>query len=596
LSPSSSGLRAACQTLLLVAALATGSFVSAADDVAAGRRIYMEGVLPSGKPLTGLRFGDVTVAGEEAACVKCHRRSGMGAVEGEILVAPITGNYLFMPPDKTLLANMDPRRGKSFNLSHPPYDDASLALAIRVGRNANQVTMNEMMPRYNIDDDALRALTAYLRQLNVERSPGAGDKAVRFATIVAPGAAPERRQVFVDMLKAAVTGKNASTVVGAQTYGRRHMTSAAEMVLGTERRWELDVWELTGEPATWGAQLEAYYRANPPFAVLSGLTNGHWMQVHEFCEARQLPCWFPLTDLPPVRGGDFYSLYFSRGVLLEADVLASHLKSRAGPKPARLVQIHRDDETGRAAAGQLRKAMAGSGIAVESQPWQDASAKTLAKLLAVAGPKDEVMLWLPAENRALLAEVAPPKAQRVYLSGQLASGERGVPSNWKGAMRIVYPFELPQRRDLNLSYFRQWLRLKRLPMVDELFQARLYFAMTYMTDTVAEMLDNLHRDYLLERAENMISRREGSRAQEEDQARQAMHKATRALLASRRAAGDMGPETADPQELGLRHSTTVFPVLELGPGQRFASKGAYIVRYADSHSDTLVAETPWIIP
>lgn len=596
MSPSSSGLRAASQTLLLVAALVTGSIVSAADDVAVGRRIYMEGVLPSGKPLTGLRFGDVTVAGEEAACVKCHRRSGMGAVEGEILVAPITGNYLFMPPDKTLLANMDPRRGKSFNLSHPPYDDASLALAIRMGRNANQLTMNEMMPRYEIDDESLRALTAYLRQLNVERSPGASDKAVRFATIVAPGVAPERQQVFVDMLKAAVTGKNASTVVGAQTYGRRHMTSAAEMVLGTERRWELDVWELKGEPATWRAQLEAYYRAAPPFAVLSGLANGGWEPVHEFCEAQQLPCWFPLTDLPPARGGDFYSVYFSRGVLLEADVLASHLKSRAGAKPARLVQIHRDDETGRAAAAQLRKAMAGTGIAVESQPWRDASATTLAKLLAVAGPRDEIMLWLPVESRAQLADAAPPKAQRVYLSGQLASGERGVPSNWKGVVRVIYPFELPQRRDLNLSYFRQWLRLKRLPMVDELLQARLYFAMTYMTDTVAEMLDNLHRDYLLERAENMISRREGTRAQEEDMARQQMRKAARALLASRRAAGDVGPETADPQELGLRHSTTVFPVLELGPGQRFASKGAYIVRFADSHSDTLVAETPWIIP
>jgi hypothetical protein len=577
--------------------MATGSVVSAAGDVEAGRRIYMEGVLPSGKPLTGLRFGNVIVSGEEAACVKCHRRSGMGAVEGEIIVAPVTGNYLFTPPDKTLLANMDPRRGKNFNLSHPPYTDASLALAIRGGRNANAVTMNEMMPRYRIDDESLRALTAYLRQLSIERSPGATDTSVRFATIVAPGVAPERQQIFVDMVRAAVTGKNASTVVGAQAHGRRHMTSAAEMVLGTERRWELDVWELKGEPSTWPEQLEAYYRAAPPFAVLSGLDNGNWAPVHGFCEARQLPCWFPLTDLPPVRSGDFYSVYFSRGVLLEADVLARHLKSRTDPKPARLVQIYRDDETGRAAAEQLRVALADSGIAVESQPWRHATPEALAALLAGVAPGDELMLWLPADQRPLLAGVAAPKAHRIYLSGQLASGEKGLPESWKGgSVRIVYPFELPQKRDLNLSYFRQWLRLKRLPMVDELLQARLYFAMTYMTDTVAEMLDNLHRDYLLERAENMISRREGTRAQEEDMAKQQMHKATLALLASRRAAGNTGAENAEPQQLGLRHSTTVFPVLELGPGQRFASKGAYIVRFADSHSDTIMAETPWIIP
>lgn len=596
MSPSSSALRALFR-ILLVATLATGSVVSAAGDVEVGRRIYMEGMLPSGKPLTGMRFGNVTVSGEEAACVKCHRRSGMGAVEGEIIVAPITGNYLFAPPDKTLLANMDPRRGKNFNMSHPAYTDASLALAIRSGRNANALSMNEMMPRYRIDDDSLRALTAYLRQLSVERSPGASDTAVRFATIVTPGGSPERQQIFVDMVRAAVTGKNASTVVGAQAHGRRHMTSAAEMVLGTERRWELDVWALQGEPDTWPAQLDAYYRAAPPFAILSGLDNGHWSTVHEYCESRQVPCWFPLTDLPPVRPGDYYSVYFSRGVLLEAEVLAKHLATRPEGRPARLVQIYRDDETGRAAADALRQALAGSGITLESQPWRDASTDGLAAQLATVTPGDELMLWLPADQRVLLAGIAAPKARRIYFSGQLGSGEKGLPEAWKGGnVRLVYPFELPQKRDLNLSYFRQWLRLKRLPMVDELMQARLYFAMTYMTDTVAEMLDNLHRDYLLERAENMISRREGTRAQEEDMARQQMHKATRALLASRRAAGNTGPETAEPQQLGLRHSTTVFPVLELGPGQRFASKGAYIVRFADTHSDTLVADTPWLIP
>jgi cytochrome c553 len=582
--------------LALSLALPLAAGAASGDLVEAGQRIYRDGVLPSGKPLTGVRLGDVVVSGAEAACVKCHRRSGMGAIEGEFVVAPITGNYLFTPPDKTLLANMDPRRGKGFNLTHPPYDDASLAMAIRNGRNANGQAMNSMMPRYSLDDESLRALTAYLRQLTIETSPGADRTSVRFATILTPGISPARRQVFIDMVKAAVVGKNASTVVGAQAYGRRHMASAAEMVLGTERRWELDIWELEGEPSTWQAQLAAYYAKTPVFAVMSGLGDGDWSPVHQFCETRQLPCWFPVTDVPPVRSADFYSVYFSRGALLEADVMASHWQSRPAGKPAKVLQIFADDESGRAGAEQLRRALAGSGIALESQPWRHGSPQTFAALLATAGSDDEVMLWLPAEAKPLLAEIAPPKAKHVYLSGQLAAGEHGIPEAWKRVVAIVYPFELPQKRDLNLSYFRQWLRLKRIPMVDELMQARLYFAMTYLTDTMSEMLDNLYRDYLLERAENMISRREGSRAQDEDQARQSMHRATRALLASRRAAGDVSPETADPQTLGLRQSTTVFPRLELASGQRFASKGAYIVRFADPHSDTVIAETPWIVP
>lgn len=571
--------------------------VAATDDlVAAGQRIYREGVLPSGKPLTGVRLGDVVVTAAEAACIKCHRRSGMGSVEGEILVAPITGNYLFLPPDKTLLANMDPRRGKSFNLKHPPYDDASLALAIRHGRNANGLTMNRMMPRYALDDDAMQALTAYLRQLTTDVAPGTTGTSVRFATIVTPGIPEARRKVFLDMVRGAVVGKNASTVLGVQKYGRRHMTSAAEMVLGTERRWELDIWELEGEPSTWGAQLAAYYAKAPVFAVMSGLGNGNWGAVHEFCEAQQLPCWFPVTDVPPERPDDFYSIYFSRGVLLEADVLASHWQTRPTGKPAKVRQIFVDDESGQAAADQLQHALAGSGIALESQPWRDGSPQTLGRLLAQAGGEEEVMLWLPAESKPLLAEIAPPKVRHIYLSGQLGAGEHGVPEAWKRAVSIVYPFELPQKRDLNLSYFRQWLRLRRIPMVDELMQARLYFAMTYLTDTMSEMLDNIHRDYLIERAENMISRREGTRVQDEVLARQTMHRATRALLASRRAAGDVSVETAEPETIGQRQSTTAFPRLELAPGQRFASKGAYLVRFADPHSDTIIAETPWIIP
>src|SRR5664279_522258 len=68
-----------------------------ADDLEVGRRIYMEGILPSGATLTGTRFASTTVSGAEAACVNCHRSSGMGQVEGGIQVPPITGNFLVAP-------------------------------------------------------------------------------------------------------------------------------------------------------------------------------------------------------------------------------------------------------------------------------------------------------------------------------------------------------------------------------------------------------------------------------------------------------------------------------------------------------------------
>ena len=60
----------------------------------------------------------------------------------------------------------------------------------------------------------------------------------------------------------------------------------------------MHVWELEGPSETWRAQLEALYRQQPVFAVLSGVAEGRWRPMHEFCEATQLPCLFPTTDLP----------------------------------------------------------------------------------------------------------------------------------------------------------------------------------------------------------------------------------------------------------------------------------------------------------
>ena len=53
------------------------------EDVEIGRKIYLEGIGANGKPITGVRFGGVELQGAAVACVSCHRRSGLGSVEGE---------------------------------------------------------------------------------------------------------------------------------------------------------------------------------------------------------------------------------------------------------------------------------------------------------------------------------------------------------------------------------------------------------------------------------------------------------------------------------------------------------------------------------
>jgi len=65
--------------------------------VAAGRRIYLDGVLPSGKPVRGTMQGDVTFTGLQASCGSCHRRSGFGASEAGAVAPPVIGEFLYRP-------------------------------------------------------------------------------------------------------------------------------------------------------------------------------------------------------------------------------------------------------------------------------------------------------------------------------------------------------------------------------------------------------------------------------------------------------------------------------------------------------------------
>ncbi len=582
---------------LLLMTLISSSLLAAETPVEAGRKIYMEGVLPSGKPLTGYHVGSTAVSGAAAACVNCHRPSGMGSVEGDTQVAPIASNYLFHTGEDKPIATMDPRVSKRFNQAHPPYTDEALAIAIRGGANNLGVEMHGLMPRYMLGDTDMKSLIAYLKQLNMTWSTGATGDSIRFATVITPDVDSERRLAFKEMLSLIFKRKNGSTITNKHSGGKRlHMVTAAEMVLGTERNWTLDIWELKGEPETWAAQLDALYQANPVFALVSGLSDGTWEPVHDFCERHQVPQWFPTVPLPVQKPGK-YSLYFSRGVILEADVLASHLNSMA-KKPKSVVQVYRNDEVGRSAAAEFKRAMAERRISVDDRilPASGNTTESFRVLMSSIGVKNTpVMFWLRPDDVAALQEIAPPAGINAYFSGMLTSSEPDVFSpEWKARLHLVYPYVLPDLRELNLQYFQAWLRINKVELVDEAMQSEVFFSLNYLTDTLSEMLNNLYRDYLVERGESMINKREGIKVEQEVRDLRSMGLKSELI----RKHGNMTVEEGSRLPVGQtgltkREGTTIYPRLSLGPGQRFASKGGYIVHFV---KDKIEPESDWIVP
>ncbi len=532
---------------LLILGISTSTTVTAkadADLLETGRRIYSEGILASGQPLQGSRMDSVQVEGQAAACESCHRRSGMGSLEGNIVAPPITGKFLFSDGESRPVALVDPRQPRNITKNRAPYTEEAFAKALREGVSVSGRPLNPLMPQYALSDQDLKAVLAYLRQLSAQVSPGVGEDDVHFATIVTPDVSAQQRDALVKMIETAFKQRNASQ----QNYSGR-MRMPLDLLPRVTRNWTLTVWELKGEPETWGKQLADYYQREPVFAVVSGASGLNWAPVDRFCQQEKLPCLFPSVIVPSTEVSD-YSLYYSKGLVLEANVLAKHWRERGQTAPKRVVEIHREEPAGLAASLALEGALKDSDIHLEKRLYDGSEASAKA-VLAGLSADDAVVFWLRPNDLAALQPAMPsPIEASLYISGFLSSDNFSLISKaWQPHVKVVYPYELGKARDSNSRALKSWLATWKLPLVDELMQIEVFFNLLFLTDLSSQMLDNLYRDYLIERAEDMLS---------------------------------------------VGTNSSAYPHLSLSKGQRFGSKGAYIAKITPDGK--LLADTEWLVP
>ena len=555
--------------------LAQASGADGGDLLAIGRRIYLEGILPSGEPLRGEGEANVTLTGAQAACATCHRRSGYGSSEGPIEVRAVAGPALFgdrvAPPapgsvvpvpaavDESGLSPAEAARARARALRaarsaqflgsrpRPAYDDASLARSIRDGIDVSGRRMNPSMPRYALDSTSLEALTAYLKTLSTRVPPGVTDDTIHFATVIQPGSDPAHRRAVIDVLQAFMQDYNR----GQRVEARREQ--AGQVHLGrTFRKWVLHVWDLRGESDTWAAQLEDHYRTQPVFALVSGLGDASWRPIHDFSERFEVPCILPQVDVPVLAERDFYTVYLSRGITLEAQVLARFLMD--GGERGPVIQVHRRTGASAAGAEAFRAAwMNATGsppvdLAVDSTPdeafWRQVAARAAGATL---------VLWLSSrdlERASMLAE--EPRVQAVYLSASLLPETRsGLAADASGRVRLVYPQDPPVLRDARLAVVRQWFRNNGIALTDEKVQMNAYLAATVTGLLMAHSKDVYSREFLLERMEH---------------------------------------------RLGTALELSIYPRLSLGPGQRYASKGSYVTVVGGRDDRQLRLVSDWIVP
>ena len=257
-------------------------------------------------------------------------------------------------------------------------------------------------------------------------------------------------------------------------------------------------------------------------------------------------------EVPTVAEGDFYSLYFSRGVLLEAELIARAIRDgNATPPPKIVRQVYRLGDNGEAAAKTLAKALSDSGIQVQNVALHGKVGSGLAAAVDHEAANTALVLWLRPADIAALGPT-PGDSASVFMSGIMGGLEDSpLPAAWRSRTQLAYPFDLPDRRVIRVDYALGWFRYRRIPLVAEQVQADTFLACGVLAETVSHMADNLQPDYLVE---------------------------------------------STWETLEHRYLTGYYPRLSLGTGQTLSSKGGYLVKFTEPKGPKLLPDGDWRVP
>ena len=533
--------------------------VPAAEAHRLGEQMYRNGLLPSGKPMQALVQMDIPVEGTMFSCQNCHLRSGLGVIEGTIITLPTNGAKLFRTyrsgaeidtiPARRLLAK--PFQGKDLR---PAYTDESLAAALSHGTDPNGREFDWTMPRYLFNAQESEIMVNYLKTLSVEYSPGVDNEALRFATVVAEGVPQADQDAMLLTLESVVNDRNVQS--RNQESRSRKGPFYKQDKFSAYRRTVLDVWELKGPRETWRDQLTAYYQKAPVFAMLGGIVTGGWSPVHEFCEAYEIPCIFPITDLPALNDDDWYTLYFSKGFYQEGEAAARYLHSLNPAENFPIVQVFTDSDESRLLAEGFRqtwKMLDGTLLLDQEVDAKVLNSDLYWKGLSKSYPKAIFAVWTGPEGvqavSSILSEQSNHKA--ILLSTSLL-GEKStaLPENLRDLVYMTYPYRLPGQKVAIEKTVRTWLQNHKIPVTNIDIQAKIYFLGWMLTGVTRMMSDDFYRDYFLDVFDMMHDE---------------------------------------------NYAIANYPRVSFGPGQRYASKGCFVVKLSKGPSPELVPVSGWVV-
>ena len=503
--------------------------------------------------------GDLPVPGTAFSCVSCHLRSGLGSVEGGVFTPPTSGEKLFKPLQTMYKATQQDPKYFPVTPRRPAYTDESLARVIREGIDPAGQVLNDVMPRYMLDDGDMALLVTYLKSLSAQMSPGVTENNIHFATVITDDVNPADRKAMLEPLQKYIALKNNNVAQFKSPSGARSHRMADTMMSGSRelvhKTLSLSVWLLKGAPETWRAQLEEYNRTEPAFALIGGMTGGDWAPIHAFSEDNRIPCLFPNTDFPEISPTDWYTLYLSKGLYQEGEGAARYLNNRPGLPDTAILQIVRDSREGRALAAGFQKTWRELGhqlpTTVTLKAGQEITRDTL--ISTATGTKPSVVLiWDgPAAVAAVERLASGGSSADMYFvsAGYLGKDFQKLGEQVRARTYLTYPNRIPREpQPLTYRPSNMAMGIKSFSADSTRIENQTYTIIEILTMALMDMKGNYYRDNFLD-VIGMI----------------------------------------------MDQETPLYERISFGPGQRYASKGCYIVQLGPGVKPELVKKSDWVI-
>jgi len=453
-----------------------------------GKRIYQTGESLAGNPIMAqVGAAGISVPANATPCGGCHGADGLGRPEGGVLPSRLVWSELTKAYGGT-----SPSGQRSF----PAYDDLALKRAILAGVDPAGNRLDSAMPRFDIHDDDLSDLVAYIKRLENDTDPGIFDDRLVVGTVVPGG---DRMQPVGEAVTAVLEAWFADINESGGIYGRK--LELRTLAASTEQQSLGAV----GELATGGEV----------FALVAPFTSGLDVRFADLLEEHRVPLIAPITQNAPVDAEyRAYSFYLLSGLALQGRTLVDYALGRLPDANMLATVVYREDDELTPVAEAMAAQPQSWGrppLAVSGFERGRLDAPALVASLREAGVQIVYLLGDDAEFAAFAgAADAVGWSPFLFAPGQLCGRAAAqAPQRFQGRLYLAYPSSPGDYSDEGREEFQAFHTRHGLPGENLYAQISAYTSARLLGEALQRVGRALSRDKLVKSLEGLYGWKSG---------------------------------------------------------------------------------------